>query len=187
MEYCARAASNRQSKETTTTQTRKPPPPADTHTRSGKLLHTSKPLDVMVLLCHSSECGCFRVPSLFRAQELLLYFTYSVVIQKHNPPSGNPNQCYSHAHQHPTKHRRQHIQRRPGPKHRRGGRAPTPEHERNLKHGAPRDRTLGQTEHGTQLLHTELPVATTQGGEVWRRRGALKASCEECLCFCTSH
>ena len=37
---------------------------------------------VMVLLCHSSACGCFQVHSLFCLQGLMLYFTFSVVIKR---------------------------------------------------------------------------------------------------------
>ena len=36
----------------------------------------------MVLLCHSSESGCFQVPSLYGLQGLLLYFTLPIVTQK---------------------------------------------------------------------------------------------------------
>ena len=34
---------------------------------------------VMLLLCHSSECGSCEFPSLFCSQELLLYFSFTVV------------------------------------------------------------------------------------------------------------
>ena len=44
LEYCARATSNRQSKERATTPTREPPPSADSHIRSGRLRHSSKPI-----------------------------------------------------------------------------------------------------------------------------------------------
>ena len=37
---------------------------------------------VMVLLCHSCECGWLKVPSLFRLLALLLYFSFSVATQK---------------------------------------------------------------------------------------------------------
>ena len=37
---------------------------------------------MMVLLCHSSECGRFWVPRLFRLWDLLLHFIFSIVTQK---------------------------------------------------------------------------------------------------------
>ena len=46
-----------------------------------KLLKVRGKTFVMVLLCHSSECGLFEPPSLFRVLELSFYFSFSVVTQ----------------------------------------------------------------------------------------------------------